>query len=92
MSEMVERAKKAVEECGIDWQDWDGNYGIADKFDLIVRTVIAAMREPTGEMIDVGSYPVPLDAEMAATSNEIALEIWKAMIDAALAEKEEETK
>ena len=89
MSEMVERAKKAVEECGIDWQDWDGNYGIADKFGLIVRAVLAAIREPTGEMIDAGadSFEFPDGPFGRPSLIGQPSKTWRAMIDAALAGK-----
>lgn len=77
MNEMVERAARALcvaDNCNPDavhdgepaWKDWAAD----------VITVIAAMREPTQEMLWAGSGSSERDATCASS--------WRAMIDAAL--------
>jgi len=49
----------------------------------MARAAIAAMREPTPEMICAGAYGSGEDSE------QVAIGCWEAMIDAALGEKDE---
>jgi hypothetical protein len=49
MSEMVERAIKAGEATGLDFADWAPR-----PQEELVRAIIAAMREPTKDMVDAG--------------------------------------
>ena len=50
---------------------------------VAARDAIAAMREPTPEMICAGAYGSGEDSE------QVAIGCWEAMIDAALGEKDE---
>ena len=82
MSETVERVAKALEISGVDWQELFGLGG--DPFPNIARIAIAAMREPTPGMIEAGRSIL-----VGFLPGDTPERIWRAMIDAALAEKGE---
>ena len=86
MSEMVDRLAKALEFSGVDWQELFGLGG--DPFPNIARIAIAAISEPTQEMIEAGAYEIPI-AEFDSSPKEIAINCWRAMSLAALKEKSE---
>jgi hypothetical protein len=71
MSEMIERVAKAI---------WEANHGY-DGGLAQARAAIAAMREPTEEMITAGEHAYLPTCNFEA--------VYHAMIDAALAEKTE---
>ncbi len=78
--EMIGRVARAIKDCGAYTPDWQG----ADE-DLIImaRAAIAAMREPTEAMV----YHV-VTANVGGNVNpQVAEEIYRAMIDAALNSK-----
>lgn len=72
MTEMIERVTKAL----VDAEWWD--YSAAED---IARLVIAAMREPTPEMIAEGSET---DDIHGALATDTAAQVWRGMIDEAL--------
>ena len=81
MSEMVERVAQAMQEdedrhLSTRW----GNRGY-DQWRGRARTAIAAMREPTPEMLNVGVSMVNF------LRHEDAKRVWDSMIDTALADK-----
>lgn len=59
----------------VDWDDVSA--ADQEKWQRLARAAIAAMRAPTKAMIEAGNDHCPGDAP----------EVWRAMIDAALAEK-----
>jgi len=71
-SEMEERVKDAIVSAARDLGVWFSGA------EYVARAAIAAMREPTQEMIHAGFNTGVHDEEV----------IWNAMIDAARAEKE----
>lgn len=85
MSEMIERVAKAIGEM-----PWEGRepLNIHDDAEAIARVAVAAMRDPTGDMIDEGAGAIGgfIDGGSAWEATPIA---WSAMIDAALAEPTE---
>jgi hypothetical protein len=78
MSEMVERVAKSLwAETRPPYLKWDEAFPvILDSYRHQARAAIAAMREPTEEMLVAASREVVSEAK------------WRAMIDAALNEKE----
>lgn len=79
MSEMVKRIERTIAEQFLK---------AVPKWDEIARAAIAAMREPTEEMLSLGDSAIPR-AEADETGRrmmgrEVALEAWRAMIDEAL--------
>jgi hypothetical protein len=76
MSEMIKRIARAITDSTRD-------YGISIGWEeRLARAAIAAMRDPTPDMVNVGVSVVNfLRAEDAKL-------VWQVMIDAALAEKE----
>jgi len=85
MNEMVERGVRAIT---ASTRDFGISFGWEER---LVRAVIAAMREPTQEMIEAGAYEIPI-AEFDELPKDIAVAVWHAEIDAALADKETVTK
>lgn len=57
-------------------------------FNSMARAAIEAMREPTEHMLDYGACHEDQDHDIFDEGH-ISREVWQAMIDAALAEKEE---
>ena len=90
---MVERVAKAIyaAEHGTEYQDGTPVRPSPDEWDVLLtcaRAAIAAMREPTPEMIakrDDDSDPVHWDYKCHVCGG--AEHAWKTMIDAALGEK-----
>lgn len=85
MTSMVERAKRNLNET---WQTF-GQTGHMraqalrpELADALVRSVIAALRNPTEAVVDAGMNIEPVGYRYTVN----ATEIWNAMIDAALAE------
>lgn len=86
MSEMVKRVAKAIADPDqyIAAEFADPNH----EWESVARAVLAAMREPTEEMLSLGDSAIPR-AEADETGRrmmgrEVALEAWRAMIDEAL--------
>jgi hypothetical protein len=87
MTDMIERVATALYE---QWaasfvvsKTWDGaKPGSQAEFRTIARTAIAAMREPTEEMIFDGGKAVLIVHHTLNTGD-----VYRAMIDAALEEK-----
>ena len=84
---MIERVARAIAWDSIkdEAQTWkhdtpttEANMWVDPKFERVARAAIAAMREPTGGILDVLMDIMP---------PETALVRWQAMIDAALEEK-----
>jgi hypothetical protein len=85
MSELVERVAKAIADCnGHDWEHY------CDE----ASATIAAMREPTPEMLNAGTAIIAeyFGERSYSTGVNTAREVWYDMIDAALAETETVTK
>ena len=76
---MIERVAKAINDTMLQHGDY--------KPDELARAAIAAMREPTEEMVAVG-YDNFMWGPCGSTSDDLpdanSAEIWQAMIDAAL--------
>jgi plasmid maintenance system antidote protein VapI len=68
-SEMVARVAKAIRDSMESWVPMEGDY------DVMARAAIAAMREPSQEMVDA------IDENVGAAY----VVMWRCMIDAALA-------
>lgn len=89
MSEMVERVAKELYEATPFKQTAGGFEEQSDVYQrmctVLARTAIAAMREPTAKMVGAGC-----DEEKVgyAPDGAPAEYVWRAMIDAALAEDE----
>lgn len=97
MSEMVERATKAVRENS-DFCRMVEGAGASDSrvnrtAESVVRTVIKEMRRPTKEMIKAGgSGRCPDNGNISGYAEEIAVDVyaanskdvWEDMVDAAL--------
>jgi hypothetical protein len=90
MSEVIERAARAIRECIPDTPDFGD-------IERAARAAIEAMREPTSAMLDVGApYPAHLVVERddpiytarmkaATLADQFAVAMkWRNMIDAAL--------
>lgn len=60
-----------------NWQEWSG----------VARSVIEAMRDPTGEMIDAGAETYEAEPWVTGCSLDgQPSKAWRAMVDAALGE------
>lgn len=82
MSEMVERLAKAIDTAGKDWLSKRSSAGFewADiPSSVFARAAIAALREPTDQMLFEGV--IVQDSDDPAVQG-----IWRAMCDAALGE------
>ena len=77
MSEMVERvARRLLESNGYLWEN--ASEGTREEFEADARAAIAELREPTEAMIRACDWP--------NTDRNSSLEdVWRVMIDAALA-------
>jgi len=73
MSEMVDRVAQAIADV---WCDKPGNTEAARLFEKTARAAIAAMREPTLDMLGSGRRVHPYDCDVE--------ESWPVMIDEAL--------
>lgn len=79
MSEMVERVADALER----WAFESGGGGVERAKSLsLARAAIAAMREPTAEMVQAGRHVSHGDDGWVGA--EAAAEVWRDMVDAAL--------
>jgi hypothetical protein len=79
MSEMVERCISAARWSGLDCEAW-----ASPALEELVRKIIAAMREPTDAMGVAGHKKAKSDG---AHDCEVPMtDVWRAMIDAALAD------
>lgn len=78
MNEMVERVAKAIDDA--EGHATVKGFGAADKAIHMARAAIAAMREPTEDMIAEGEACDDCDS-----GNASAVVHWLSMIDAALA-------
>lgn len=90
MSTMIERVARALMEaregCRVtDWREAEWNPAVAQALSE-ARAAIAAMREPTKEMVEAGDDTA---GTMAITHDYSALGTWEDMIDTALQEKTE---
>lgn len=86
MTTMIERVARAIEEAAllqrVSYKAWGAAGGIIPplRMDEIARAAIQAMREPTAGQSHFMTSVVAL-------SEDPALALWQAMIDAALAEE-----
>ena len=82
MNDMLERVAAAMLDADFDVGSWrHADENIKDRFRAMARAAIAAMREPTKAMIDAG--------ETAGNPVYEPRVIWGAMIDEALADKQD---
>lgn len=78
---MIEHAARAMDPWAWDWAEYlDPEYRA--KALNQARAVIAAMRKPTGAMLEAAREADYEDVSELSTANDLI--IWKAMIDAAL--------
>jgi len=85
MSEMVERVARAMRAQEYDADEWDGTDS-SDRYywQTAARAAIAAMREPTSEMMDAYlDLEDPMDDDWPYNPP-AAKPAWQVMIDAAL--------
>lgn len=80
---MIERVARAL--AASDGAKFHVN---PDVYLTLARAAIEAMREPTEHMLDYGACHEDQDHDIFDEGH-ISREVWQAMIDAALAEKEE---
>lgn len=80
--DMVEKVARVIHEQAEPWDAFDVDRVLWIK---IARAAIAAMREPTDEMLDAGSAAHPAGGYRRETLlNDIIECEWVAMVDAAL--------
>ena len=91
MSGMVERVRAAIENAAEYSDDWIPGTDVRDhnitNWDDMARAAIAAMREPTEEMWQIGDAHIRESGSMGDEGWEPTLDstgAWQAMIDAAL--------
>lgn len=77
MSEMEVRVARAI-------RDFYLKTGHPLQFNGMASTAIAAMREPTQEMLEAGEYEIPV-ADLDELPKDIARACWQAMVNAARA-------
>jgi hypothetical protein len=83
---MIERVREALRDC-TDWTD-DGRLTVEEAeaaLNAAARIAIESMREPTERMVEVGRYGVDTPSDRPI-GHEDAREVWRGMIDEALAE------
>lgn len=88
MSTMVERVGKAMQ---VECREVFGSSWSNDVAWRLARTAIAAMREPSDEMIQPTTSVLAdyIGDSLGVSDRDAAIRIWQAMIDAALAESAE---
>ena len=92
MTDMIERVARAIVDTwaagavGVEGGGWDAQDDFGkDAARKCARTAIAAMREPTDEMLDAGSAAHPAGGYVRETLLTDIIEAeWRAMVDAAL--------
>lgn len=80
MSEMVEHVARAM--CRVDGFDPEEK-AMRDRYLPLAHAAIAAMHEPTGNMIDAGAGSYKMDGIRVSVDGQPSA-AWRAMIDAAL--------
>jgi hypothetical protein len=85
MNEIIKRAREAAIQAEEKYEDLCGLGTAGEWAEFVGMAVIAALRQPTPEMIEAGK--VPLQSISGFDVEKKLIEIWKAMHAAALADE-----